>query len=36
LGVHPTVLTLGALAEFQHSEIAKWGKAIRDSGATVD
>ena len=36
LGVHPTVLKLGALAEFQHSEIAKWGKAIRDFGATVD
>jgi len=36
LGVHPTVLTLGALAEFQHNEIAKWGKAVRDSSAAVD
>jgi len=35
LGVHPHVLTLGALADFQRSEIAKWGKAVRDSGATV-
>lgn len=36
LGVHPRVLTLGALADFQRSEIAKWGKAVRDSGATVE
>jgi tripartite-type tricarboxylate transporter receptor subunit TctC len=36
LGVHPTILTLNAFAEFQRSEIAKWGKAVRDSGATVD
>jgi tripartite-type tricarboxylate transporter receptor subunit TctC len=36
LGVHPRVLTLGALADFQKSEIAKWGKAVRDSGASVE
>lgn len=36
LGVHPRVLTLAALAEFQKSEIAKWGKAVRDSGAAVE
>jgi tripartite-type tricarboxylate transporter receptor subunit TctC len=36
LGVHPTVLTLGNFAEFQRAEIAKWGKAVQDSGATVD
>jgi tripartite-type tricarboxylate transporter receptor subunit TctC len=36
LGVHPTVLRQGALAEFQHREIAKWGKAVRDSSAAVD
>lgn len=36
LGVLPTVLTLGAFAEFQRGELAKWGKAVRDSGATVD
>jgi hypothetical protein len=32
--VHPTVLTLGDFAEFQHAEIAKWGKVIHDSGVT--
>jgi len=36
LGVIPTVLSLGAFAEFQHAELAKWGKAVRDSGATID
>jgi len=36
LGVVPTPLTLGAFAEFQHREIDKWGKAVRDSGATVE
>jgi tripartite-type tricarboxylate transporter receptor subunit TctC len=36
LGVLPTVLTLGAFGEFQRRELAKWGKAVRDSGATVD
>ncbi|MBP8294578.1 MAG: tripartite tricarboxylate transporter substrate binding protein [Burkholderiales bacterium] len=36
LGVLPTALTLGAFGEFQRGELAKWGKAVRDSGATVD
>ena len=36
LGVLPTVLTLSAFGEFQRGELAKWGKAVRDSGATVD
>ena len=36
LGVLTTVLTLGAFGEFQVSELAKWGKAVRESGATVD
>lgn len=36
LGVHPTALVLNAFADFQRSELAKWGKAVRDSGATVE
>ncbi|HEX2826906.1 MAG TPA: tripartite tricarboxylate transporter substrate-binding protein [Burkholderiales bacterium] len=36
LGVAPTARTLGAFADFQRAELAKWGKAVRDSGATVD
>src|SRR3977135_2586225 len=36
LGVLPTVLTGRAFAEFQAAELAKWGKAVRDSGATAD
>ena len=36
LGVLPTVLTGRAFAEFQAGELAKWGKAVRDSGATAD
>jgi tripartite-type tricarboxylate transporter receptor subunit TctC len=36
LGVVPTLLTLKAFGEFQQREIAKWGKAVRDSGATVE
>lgn len=36
LGVLPTVQTLAAFGEFQAGEMAKWGKAVRDSGATVD
>ena len=36
LGVVPTALTLNAFGEFQAGELAKWGKAVRDSGATVD
>jgi tripartite-type tricarboxylate transporter receptor subunit TctC len=36
LGVVPTSLTLNAFGEFQQREITKWGKAVRDSGATVE
>ena len=36
LGVHPSALTLSAFAEFQRGELAKWGKAVRDSGTTAD
>lgn len=36
LGVVPTVLSGGAFAEFQRAELVKWGKAVRDSGATID
>ncbi len=36
LGVLPTVLTGRAFAEFQAAELVKWGKAVRDSGATAD
>jgi hypothetical protein len=25
-----------SLAEFQRSEVAKWGAAVRDSGAVID
>jgi tripartite-type tricarboxylate transporter receptor subunit TctC len=36
LGVQPTVLTGRAFAQFQAAELTKWGKAVRDSGATAD
>jgi tripartite-type tricarboxylate transporter receptor subunit TctC len=36
LGVVPTYLSGDALATFQHAELAKWGKAVQDSGAKVD
>lgn len=36
LGVVPTAITGEKLAEFQHAEILKWGKAVRDSGASMD
>lgn len=36
LGVHPRVLKLEAFAEFQRSEIKKWGEAVRASGASVE
>ena len=36
LGVLPTVLTGRAFAQFQAAELTKWGKAVRDSGATAD
>ncbi len=36
LGVLPAVLIGRAFAEFQAGELTKWGKAVRDSGATAD
>jgi tripartite-type tricarboxylate transporter receptor subunit TctC len=36
LGVAPTALSGREFAEFQKAELAKWGKAVRDSGATMD
>jgi tripartite-type tricarboxylate transporter receptor subunit TctC len=36
LGVLPTVLIGRAFSEFQAAELTKWGKAVRDSGATAD
>ena len=36
VGVIFAALTGGALADFQRGELAKWGKAVRDSGAAVD
>jgi tripartite-type tricarboxylate transporter receptor subunit TctC len=36
LGVTPAFLDRSALAEFQQRELVKWGKAVRDSGATAD
>jgi tripartite-type tricarboxylate transporter receptor subunit TctC len=35
LGVQPSVEPV-SLAEFQKAEVAKWGKAVRDSGAVQD
>jgi tripartite-type tricarboxylate transporter receptor subunit TctC len=36
LGVHPRSLSLSALADFQGAELAKWGNAVRESGATTE
>jgi tripartite-type tricarboxylate transporter receptor subunit TctC len=36
LGVNPTILTLSDFAEFQRAEISRWGKAVQDSGVTVE
>jgi tripartite-type tricarboxylate transporter receptor subunit TctC len=36
LGVVPTALAGQEFSEFQRSELAKWGKAVRDSGASVE
>jgi len=36
LGVTPRGVAGPAFADFQRAEMAKWGKAVRDSGATVD
>jgi hypothetical protein len=34
--ISPAARTPGALAELRKSGLAKWRKAVRDSGATVD
>jgi tripartite-type tricarboxylate transporter receptor subunit TctC len=36
LGVIPTVLSRQAFAGFQHAELAKWAKAVRDGSVKVD
>jgi len=36
LRVIPTVLSRGAFSEFQHSELAKWAKAVHDGGVRID
>jgi tripartite-type tricarboxylate transporter receptor subunit TctC len=36
LGVVPVALSRGDFAEFQRRELTKWGRAVRDSGATMD
>ncbi len=36
LGVVPAVLSRKAFAEFQHSELAKWAKAVHDGGVRID
>lgn len=36
LGVSPVALSLGDFAAFQHTELVKWGKAVRESGARMD
>jgi tripartite-type tricarboxylate transporter receptor subunit TctC len=36
LGVVPTAMTGAAFATFQQSELAKWGKAVRDAGIRID
>lgn len=36
LGVTPTVLSRQAFSEFQHAELAKWAKAVRDGGVRTE
>ena len=36
LGVIPSVIIGDAFAKFQQSELAKWGKAVRDAGVRID
>jgi tripartite-type tricarboxylate transporter receptor subunit TctC len=36
LGVQPNTDFKETLANFQTSEIAKWARVVRDSGATID
>jgi len=34
--VIPKVLSRGAFSEFQHSELAKWARAVHDGGVRID
>jgi tripartite-type tricarboxylate transporter receptor subunit TctC len=36
LGVIPSTMRGRAFAEFQSNELVKWGRAVRDSGATAE
>jgi len=36
VGIEPMGLGSEAFAEFQKAELSKWGRAVRESGATVD
>jgi tripartite-type tricarboxylate transporter receptor subunit TctC len=36
LGVLPAGLSRDAFSKFQQSELAKWGKAVRDAGIRID
>ena len=36
LGVLPTAISGDAFSRFQQSELAKWGKAVRDAGIRID
>jgi hypothetical protein len=36
LGVIPAIIARGSFSDFNQYEIQKWGKAVRDSGATLD
>jgi tripartite-type tricarboxylate transporter receptor subunit TctC len=36
LGVIPSVISGDAFSKFQQSELAKWGKAVRDAGIRID
>jgi tripartite-type tricarboxylate transporter receptor subunit TctC len=36
LGVLPTFISGDALLKFQQSELAEWGKAVRDAGVRID
>jgi tripartite-type tricarboxylate transporter receptor subunit TctC len=36
LGVTPKILSGARFAEFQRSELTKWGNAVRQSGAAIE
>jgi tripartite-type tricarboxylate transporter receptor subunit TctC len=36
LGVIPTALSRDAFSKFQHNELAKWAKAVRDGGVRIN